>query len=741
MNPIFRRNDSTPSGIQRSVQNGLSRRKTFTQHYGRIYPNFKQYIYPNESITIQATNFLRTIPMVTPQLSRVRVMQSFVAVPLRILWYGWEDFIKGTEDSGFSHVVPYIMNCEQLSFGNSVLTARLNHVPYDVSDTWSPANSMYSGVKENTGLSFIPYGDIVKPYTGSSYPRGMHVGYDFIVHEFSYTFPSSSGLTSPAMCFFPNELGDALGCPLYQRYDVGTDSTFRHIAFDFAAYQLAYSYFYRSENVQSRVDDFYDIVRNNGDEYLAFHNFANAVPSSGVTPARLLPYMVSSNPYRYSGYFSGDNYFSGSSHSVSSDSLDVKRSSWKNVEKYPLKDGANAVMHYMDTTETGIEFGASTISLSRWRYANWAPDRFTTSNPWQQRGDEAKIAVSGSTSQTVSLSFDIPRSNVSLVGDSSVGLYIRPVNASAHSLLELHNGSAINVSADGPDQLSVPSRRVNTNVGLPNLASSLYVSPSDFRFAMALQHIKEMSAATDDRYQSYLKKFFNARAQDFRLDRPEYIGGFVQDLNVSEVVQTSEDGNTPLGTQAGRGVSGDTTPKFRFRAPEHCIILGLTYILPDTEYIGGIDREDNAIDRFDWMLPQFSGLSEQAVYNKELSDSQVNPDFVFGYEPFYNHFRWKDSKADGDFRDTLNSLGNYEYFKPWLVTRNYGFSLSQDTSTSVPFVVASVPTLSDEFLSTRNSSDYSNFSVDKSVMNPFIQDSYFRVKMVRNIPSVGVPRI
>lgn len=713
MNPIFNRQNDTPSGIQRSKQYGLSRRKTFTQHYGRIYPNFKQILNPNESITVRATNYLRTIPMVTPQLSRVRVMQSFIAVPLRILWSHWEEYIKGDEDSGFLYTEPYITNTED----NDVLTGYV------------------APIKEA--------GVIVDDY---KMPRGITLGAD--------GYPAVGSGALHGYQFFPDELGEALDAPKNLMYNCadGAMETYRRTAYDFAAYQLAYSYFYRNENVQKRIDDFYELTQETGMDR-EYPPYAFQIKADGTRESvyRKKDFETASGDVIHniaSIIDSGHGSHADKTQSTSTE--DIWRTSWEYCEKFPLRNGPNLSLSAMCVNSDGdVQFKPSTISLTRWRYVNWSQDRFTTANPWQQRGEESLIPVDGTISVTASLS---DSSDVVVkVGSLDVlsvfnqadtinsGSYVTIAQRNdENKSIRLHNGTSSPAPFDAgatPFKVSVPSA-VNTSA-----VHQLYVTPSDFRFAMALQKIKEMSAATDNRYKSYLKKFFNANLNDGRADRPEYLGGYVQDLNVSEVLQQSEDGNTPLGTAAGVGRSGDTTYTIRYTASEHCIILGLTYILPDTEYISGFDREFNTRDRFDWELPQLSGMSEQPIYLKEITCTQNNPDEVFGYEPFYNHLRWKDSRANGDFSDTLNILGNYEYYKPWIITRDFGDTVGYDDSTGEVTVTPNVPTLSDAFLSTRHTSDYSNFTVDKSLMNPFMQDSYFKVDMVRNIPAVGIPRL
>lgn len=721
---IFLRNDNTPSGISRSVQK-LNRRHTFTQEYGRIYPNFHQILYPGESLKITCTNFVRSIPMVTPQLSRVRLYQSFIAVPLRLLWLNWEDYIKGDNDASFVYEEPWIFNTNTYYMWSQTTSDQLR----------------INSIRDNMAVGVQ---SVIKQ--SSSGEERIIGNRRLMMCDYETGIPKTSlgSFTSLGYQFFPGELGDALRCPLYERY---TSSEFRRTAYDFAAYQLGFSYFYRNPNVQTRTDDWRVMSSDVSLEYNSFFaSFADSLAQrTGTYTLGGIRELTSSGDFPSSGPFDRPHV----NHAYLSDADSVRRTSWEYCEKFPLRNGPNCSMSVITHDSDGnVRFEPSNISLFRWRYRNWEMDYFTSCNPWQQRGDEAAIPLSFRTDGTQVFEFEtgVVSRNVLLRQQ------LESPDGSGRATARFYTPSDSKVVTRYSGSQSSSSYEVAPGIPANEMAAALYVSPSDFRFAMQLQKIKEMSAQTDNRYQSFLMKFFGSRAVDYRLDRPEWLGGYVSDLNVSEVLQTSEDGNTPLGTAAGRSVTGSTGHTIRYHADEHVVILGLTSIIPDAEYIGGLEREWNTRDRFDWMLPQFAGLSEQPVYAKELACSEVNKDeslAVFGYEPMYNHLRAYESYATGDFRDTINTNGNYEYYKPWLVTRNFGVKLSQ--STVVPetgFTAYNhqfahvVPTLSGEFLSTRASSDYSNFAVsDPKMMKPFMQDSYFQVRAVRCIPGVGVPRI
>lgn len=745
---IFNRNDTTPESIPRSPQYP-NRRNSFTAQYMEIIPNFTQVLQPNESIKFNVTNFVKTIPMVTPMLSRVRLVQRFYAVPFRIMWRAWEDWIKGTNDASFLYEIPRLVNQTYIQ--------------------GSSQDETHNGicVKSGDAIYDEPYSRKIQLDSNGRVPDQLG----------KYCSVDRSGYRHSSLVCGVGELGDYFRYPIYSKMGIfgfnDEDYYFNPHAFYACAYQLAYSYGYRKPNVQTRVDDFYQMARN--------QKYFTSTPD----PTDITTYQCDEFPNMIACYDTDNNKGvpvptshrlvtitkqDGSALSdlaKSSNKEDIVRTSWDKVETFPLKSGPNLSMLATDVDANGLPvFKPSNISLYRIRYANYFDDYFTSSNPWQQRGEEAQIPVDGSitvdlsgasatfsgTAQTVSIdtvrlhtSPDIFREapltfggDTSLIGATNRGLFASSVPLS----FTVPNGSASLPSTYTPAgtvSLQSPSS--------PSPVEGLYVSPSAFRFAMCLQHIKELEAQTDNRYKSYMRKIFGSSIQDNRIDRPEFLGGSVQEINVGEVVQTSATADdSPLGTLAGKGYGSKTSGTIRFYAHEHTVVIGMLHIIPDTLYINGLDKEDNAHDRFDFPLPQFSRLSEQPVKNYELcynldefqGTSLTNLESVFGYEPVYNELRWSRSMALGDFRDFMNSKGNYEYYKPWLITRDFGWEFR--SRTHGVFVVPKLPTLSDEFLSGRNNGDYSNFAVNNPLrMKPFIVDSYFDVRMTRIIPARGLP--
>ena len=131
---------------------------------------------------------------------------------------------------------------------------------------------------------------------------------------------------------------------------------------------------------------------------------------------------------------------------------------------------------------------------------------------------------------------------------------------------------------------------------------------------------------------------FGMSPGDARLQRPEFLGGSATPIVISEVLQTSANDPatepTPLGTQAGHGISVGGKNIVRYKCKEHGYIIGLISIMPKTAYQQGIDKHWFKFDRFDYFWSQFANIGEQPILNKELYVADDGEgDNIFGYTP------------------------------------------------------------------------------------------------------------
>lgn len=344
----------------------------------------------------------------------------------------------------------------------------------------------------------------------------------------------------------------------------------------------------------------------------------------------------------------------------------------------------------VDTSEgKKVDYLRSLMTLRR---RSWKKDYFTSALPFAQAGPDVTLPLAGYTGDDDLMVDYLPglaTSNVVQALRNSHGSYIdykiyegeeldRDVTRSQGSRGGFRSASRLQT----PSSSSGLQESLNLDVPRNNDGDSLYGVPAselrevlgslgsatinELRRAFAAQRFLEASARGGSRYIEQLYSIFGVRSSDARLQRPEYLGGSVQDIVVSDVLQTSATGagDTPQANQAGIGASLGRSGGFKRWFEEHGYVIGILSVLPDASYQQGVPRQYMKFDRFDHYWPQFAHLGEQEIKQAELFYSgaplrpTVAPDFesnpTFGYTPRYAEYKFIPSTVHGDFRDNLS---------------------------------------------------------------------------------------
>ncbi|QCS36908.1 major capsid protein [Tortoise microvirus 24] len=272
----------------------------------------------------------------------------------------------------------------------------------------------------------------------------------------------------------------------------------------------------------------------------------------------------------------------------------------------------------------------------------WEKDYFTSLLPWQQRGDAPALPISGITSAVFSQALQGLQSSIlTSISAASGGDVILGVSTSSQA-------TGLAAATDFKSLL---------NKNVVDFSQAATFDVADLRLAFQIQKFFERNARAGSRYVEFLRAHFPAWPRDDRLNRPEYIGGSKTPIVVSEVLQTSStDTTSPQGNMAGHGISADRTYCGRYRVQEHGLILGLLSFLPKPMYQQGIDRQWLGRTRYDEYFPEFSALSEQAVYREELFNYGGTPadTNVIGYQGRYDEYRFRRNMVHGQFREEFN---------------------------------------------------------------------------------------
>lgn len=302
-------------------------------------------------------------------------------------------------------------------------------------------------------------------------------------------------------------------------------------------------------------------------------------------------------------------------------------------------------------------------------YRPWTDDYFTTATWSPQRGEAPTVDLFGEWSNLkIGLTSDngafIP---IGLYGRSSTDGSVFGSLYSDSSILDsayspnVVNGQAVNfgsvrtisdsdIVAGGPTGI----RSLTIGSGSSTFAPlPTNLNASTLRNLFAQQVILEKSMRTDGSYREWGLTFFGKKpdtAVDFR---PIYVGGDYQPIVITEVVQQSFSDSSPLGRQAGHGMSSLDGYIGEFSTDEFGFCMSLTCVVPDTYYSQGFPRWLSYRVQEDFPLPERMALGQQAILNKELfvsGDLGIDND-LFGYQDAFDELRYRPNEVHGAVAD------------------------------------------------------------------------------------------
>lgn len=184
-----------------------------------------------------------------------------------------------------------------------------------------------------------------------------------------------------------------------------------------------------------------------------------------------------------------------------------------------------------------------------------------------------------------------------------------------------------------------------------DLSNATAATINAIREATTLQQFYERQARSGTRYVETTKAFFGVDTPDARAQRPEYLGGSSDVLNVQPVAVTNLTVATNPGELGAFVTGGGSGNSWSYSATEHGVVLGLVMVRANLTYQQGVGRMWSRQTRFDFAYPIFSGLGEQEILNKEIYAQGASADNdTFGYQERYAEYRYAESRLSGLFR-------------------------------------------------------------------------------------------
>lgn len=339
----------------------------------------------------------------------------------------------------------------------------------------------------------------------------------------------------------------------------------------------------------------------------------------------------------------------------------------------------------------------SNTELRTLRKRAWGHDYFTSNLPFAQKGEAVKMPIAGD-AQVYQNYGDLTPPNTPLqVGPAPWDL--------------------VSVNVD---------RKVSDNVTIGNtlyadLGDASVTTVNEFRLALQLQKYLERAARAGTRLVEWIKGMFNETLPDYTAQRPQYIGGSKTPIQITEVLNTTGTTELPQGNMSGRAISAVDGKQGKYRSREHCVIITMMSVMPETTYQQGIERDFLKInDPKEYLNPLFAHLGEQGTYTNELvafhTEATANP--TFGYLPRYAEYRTIPNRVAGDFRDTLSY---------WTMSRIF------DTASAIPAALNQQFIECDATHRVFADTDPDDQKIYVHVLN--------RVRAVRPLPKYGTPSI
>lgn len=176
------------------------------------------------------------------------------------------------------------------------------------------------------------------------------------------------------------------------------------------------------------------------------------------------------------------------------------------------------------------------------------------------------------------------------------------------------------------------------------------LSISTFREAIAVQSLFETFARGGTRYIEMLKSVWGVTTPDFRLQRPEFLGGGSANVQVEAVAYTAESAEVTAGTLGGAATASGRV-KFSVASPEHGFVFIFASIRSELSYQRGLHPMWKRSAPLDYPWPQLGGIGEEVVPMGSIfyGDDASYPE-VFGYNERYQWYRTFHSVTTGGMR-------------------------------------------------------------------------------------------
>lgn len=346
-------------------------------------------------------------------------------------------------------------------------------------------------------------------------------------------------------------------------------------------------------------------------------------------------------------------------------------------------------------------------------------DYFTSCLPSPQKGPDVSIPLFDS---------DIPvRSTAETIPDATTQMQVMAFTNASSPSQSFVAGFFKNTADDNYSMqaFKTPSgSNGNDNVMFNNLWAQVnetaVASINSLRLAFQTQKYFEKLARGGSRYIESIKVNFDVTNPDYRLQRPEYLGGNRIPITINQVIQQSQSTEqSPQGATTGQSLTTDRNSDFTKSFTEHGYIIGLMVARYHHTYQQGLSRMWTRKAALDFYFPVFANIGEQPVLNQEIYAQGTAQDTeVFGYQEAWAEYRYRPNICTGEMRSTYK-----QSLDIWHLGDDY----------------QSLPQLSPTWIQEDKTNVDRVLAVQSTLANQFFADIYVKCKATRPMPVYSVP--
>lgn len=272
--------------------------------------------------------------------------------------------------------------------------------------------------------------------------------------------------------------------------------------------------------------------------------------------------------------------------------------------------------------------------------------------------------------------------------------------------MDFQGNYGFNVEVDSPFNVSLQEDgKIFSIDGLPLGFEHSSFEIDDMLQGLLLMRYQVNNAKMRSRYIDHLRFRFGVDGLDARLQLPEYLGSFYQDVYQTNVVQTapSSNGSTGLGTITSVASVSGNNGVFSTEAKEHEIIMFLSVCRPDMVIEQGIPKWLTKKNRFDFVIPELVDspdvpIKKHEIIGKALTRSSFNyniGDDTFGWTSIYDEYRTSLNQVVGRLRPS-DKLG----------LRSFTLSRLYDTDVELNGSFVQIPNVMDRVKQYVNEPDF-----------------------------------